>query len=98
MSDSHSIKMNKSSKPEDFTPVLRDMAKGINYKLVGFLCMIFLFLTSDIFMEKILDKFDGAVDFPGRSPVATSYGTILQMMLLALLYIVTDALIGFGII
>jgi hypothetical protein len=51
--------------------------------------MLFLFLSSDVFIGRVLTPFSGAVDF--KTP--TSYGVMLQGLFLVLFMTMLDALI-----
>lgn len=75
-----------SNRPDDFTALITDGISGIQYKLILFLFLIFLIITSDVFTNRVLTKFKGAVDY--KYP--TNYGTVLQGVFLVLFYIVID--------
>lgn len=92
--DSDRIKIHNGI-PEDFSGLLGEIASGINYKLLSLLFIIFIFLTSDVFIEKILSNLSGTV---GYSYMPTTWGTIIQGVLLVLFYVIADVLIRRGII
>jgi hypothetical protein len=81
--------MSSGNAPDDMTSVIVDAFSSIQYKLVGLVFVLFIFLSSDTFIERLLSKFEGAVDY--KYP--TSYGTIIQGLLLCLGLIIFDALI-----
>ncbi len=56
--------------------------------------LFFIMLSSDIFVNRALAKFSGAVDY--KCP--TSWGVFLQGLFLVLSMIIVDALIGQGVI
>lgn len=85
--DSEPIRITKV--PDAIGNVFVDILSKINYKIAIFLAFIFVVLSSDVFTNRILSKFSGAVD--GKH--ATNYGTFLQGMFLACAYIVMDALV-----
>ncbi len=80
--------------PDDFTSLITDGLSGIEYKLIFFLVLIFLIVTSDVFANRVLSKFKGAVDY--KYP--TNYGTLLQAMFLVIFYIIIDTGIKYKII
>jgi hypothetical protein len=75
-----------SRRPDDFSGILLDGLSGVQYKLVFFLLLIFLMITSDVFTNRVLSKFKGAVDYKN----ATNYGTFLQGIFLCLFFIIVD--------
>jgi hypothetical protein len=56
----------------------------VSSKILIFLFLIFLFVTSDIFTYNVISKFDGAC--VGRT--VTTFGTILQGISLVIFYMV----------
>lgn len=86
--DSEPIKISEKS-PDALTSMFGDMIGSIQYKLFGLMFIVFLILSSDMFINRVLSKIDGAVDM--KYP--TNYGTMLQGMFLAIIMIIIDALI-----
>lgn len=66
----------------------------LQWKLFGFMFIVFMFVNSDVFISRILSKIDGATDFKD----VTSYGTGLQALLLVLACIIFDVLIKYKIV
>lgn len=89
MSDSDPIKVSIKKKPDDLSSIIVDIASQIQYKFLGMMLIIFLFLSSDVFIGRVLSTFNGAVNF--KSP--TSWGTTLQGLFLVLFMTLADALI-----
>jgi hypothetical protein len=89
MSDSDPIKVSIKKKPDDLGSIIVDIASQIQFKFLGMMLVIFLFLSSDVFIGRVLSTFGGAVDF--KTP--TSYGVILQGLFLVLFMTLLDALI-----
>jgi len=52
--------------------------------------LLFIVLSTDVFIDQILNKFDGAVN----SGYSTMYGTILQGIFLVIGYIIIDLLVN----
>ena len=71
---------------DDFTSIITDAIGGIEYKLIFFLFLIFLITTSDVFTNRVLSKFKGAVEYKS----ATNYGTVLQGIFLVLFFVIVD--------
>ena len=90
MADSEKIEVKKNEDRGDFVEMLCDAAKKTNFKLLFFLFISFLFVSSDVFVGSTLSRINGAVEM-GQ---ITNYGTIIQGILLILLYIVFDILIA----
>ena len=81
---------NKSRRPDSFIDIFADFFGGVNYKIIFFLFIIFMFINSDIFIEKVLSRFDGTVE--GRVTV-TNKGTFISSIVLILFYMTFDMLI-----
>lgn len=82
------------NKGGDFITIFTDIIARIPYKMAFLLFLIFMLIISDLFQEYWLIQFKGAVE----DDHVTSYGHIIQGLSLALLYIIFDALIFYGII
>jgi hypothetical protein len=80
----------KGRRPDSFIDMFADFFGGVNYKIIFFLFAIFMFINSDIFIEKVLHKFEGAVE--GRATV-TNKGTFISSIILILFYMTFDMLI-----
>ena len=78
-----------SKRPDDFTTMAIDIIGGIQWKLLGFMLLIFMVISSDVFINRALAQFSGAVDYK----CSTSYGTFLQGLFLVLSCILIDAAI-----
>ena len=78
-----------SKSPDDFMGIFADFFVSVNYKLIFLLFIIYLFLHSDMFVDKVLTKVNGAVNH--RAP--TNKGTFITGLLLVLFYMVFDMLI-----
>lgn len=81
-------------KPDDLTSVIVDIASHISFKFFSLMLMVFVFLNSDVFINRVLSTFSGAVDF--KCP--TSWGTCLQGTFLVLCMMGIEALIKQGVI
>lgn len=79
-------------KPDDFMSIFMDFFSTLNYKLLMFIFIIFIFITSDIFVEKILGKIDGTVNH--REP--TSKGAFMQGLFMVFFYMIFDLVIKLG--
>jgi len=60
--------------------------RQLNWKMYGLLFIIFILITSDVFIDRILSKFSGAVS----GTDATSYGTVIQGIMLVLFYMIIE--------
>ena len=83
-------KKKNKKKPDSFSNIIAESIYNINFKMLFFLLLIFLFLTSDTFVDRVLSRINGATEhkFP------TLKGLGIQLMILALLYIIFDKLIS----
>lgn len=79
----------KNINRDDFSSMLIDLLKRINFKIAIFLFLVGIFIFSDLFIEMILSKFSGAVE--GNE--TTTKGTILQLLFMSISYIMLDLLV-----
>lgn len=75
--------------PGDFPSLFADLFTKINWKMCFFLFIIYILLNSDIFIDRFLSRRDGLVD----NMTPTDKGTIVQAILLILLFIIMDAIL-----
>jgi hypothetical protein len=97
MADSVPLKVSNAYKPTDFDPMLGEIISGVNYKLILFLFLLYIFITSDVFLDRMLSKVDGA-SAQACTTCTTTYGTIIQGTLLVIGYMIMDILIKKGLI
>jgi hypothetical protein len=88
MSDSDPILLYRRA-PDDLAAILVDIVSRIQYKFIGLLIIVFVLLSSDTFINRILSRFDNAVNY--KCP--TSWGVCIQAIFLALIMIIIDMLI-----
>ena len=81
-------------RPDDLTSIVLDISSHVQYKFLGLLFIVFLFLNSDVFINRILSTFAGAVNYK----YSTSWGVILQGMFLVIIMLCIDTLIRQNII
>jgi hypothetical protein len=84
----------KSKKPDSISVMLLDIISLIQYKFLGLMFVMFILINSDVFINRILSTFKGAVNYK----LATNWGTVLQGLMLVLIMIIIDALIRQNII
>ena len=83
-----------SGSTDDFVSIITDMMKHIQFKLFGLIFILFLILNTDVFINRVLSQFDGAVDT--KQP--TSYGILLLGLFLMIGCVLLDATIRQGIV
>lgn len=76
-------------RPDDLTSVVLDIASHIQFKFLALLLIVFIMISSDVFINRALATFRGAVDY--KCP--TSWGVFLQGLFMVLIMIVIDTLI-----
>jgi hypothetical protein len=77
----------------DFPSMGIDLLKRVNIKVAFFLMLIGLFLFSDVFIEKVLPA-----SYQDGANCPNSMGTMMQLLLLVLAYLVIDLLNQGGVI
>lgn len=85
---------NKNKTPGDFPSLFADLFLKINWKMAFFLFIIFIVLTSDVFIDKCLRKIPGSV----TNMTSTNKGSIIQGVFLVLFFIIMDGIISSGVI
>lgn len=83
---------NNMNKQDNFVTMGIEGLKSVNWKLYFLLFILFIVITCDVFTDRCLSGFKGAVD--GTDP--TSYGVILQGIFLVLFFIMFDYLCRFN--
>ena len=86
---SSEIKPLKKNKKDDLLPLIYELSASINYKYYILMFVIFMFITSDVFIERILGKFTGTLEHQ----LPTIYGTIIQAFTLIVSMLLIDFLI-----
>ncbi len=81
-------------KNEGLWELLVHITTNINYKLILGLFILFMFITSNVFNERVVKKFGNTFD----GGVLTSWGVAVQGMFLVIAYMLTDLIIGIGIL
>lgn len=87
-SDSDPIDGRKRATPDNLAYVVVDMISGMQLKLLALTFIAFIMLMSDSFINRVLARFEGAVDV--KCP--TTWGTVLQGLFLILAMIIIDGL------
>jgi hypothetical protein len=70
----------------DFVKAGGDIIRKLNIKVAFFLFFIGMILFSDVFINGVLIRIDGTVS----GECTTTKGTLIQLMVLTVLYIVLD--------
>jgi hypothetical protein len=84
----------KKQSPGDFPSLFADLFMKIPWKLAFFLFILFIILTSDVFIDKCLRKVPGSVS----NMTSTNKGTIVQAIVLVLFFIILNGVISAGLI
>jgi hypothetical protein len=87
MPDSDPIAFTRS---DTLPHIIIDIIAHAQWKLYAFVALIFIFISSDIFITNALGMFNGAAN--GAS--VTNYGVFLQAMFMVILVIIIDAAIS----
>ncbi len=86
MSSNDDMDFDDDSKKTDFVKAGGDLFKKLNLKVAFFLFFIGMLLFSDVFINGILTHINGTVD----GECTTTKGTVIQLLILTVLYIVLD--------
>lgn len=77
-------------RPDSFISIIADLFTNVNYKLIIVLFLTYVFLMSDLFLDKVLSKVDDAVT---NRVHLTPKGTFINGIILILMYMTADMLI-----
>ncbi|MFA5767485.1 MAG: hypothetical protein WC919_06170 [Candidatus Paceibacterota bacterium] len=72
-----------------------DAFYSLEYKMYAFLFLLFIFVTSDVFVNLVLKKMKGTTNAYG---VVTPFGVVIQGFALVIAHIIIHALIARGIV
>ncbi len=78
-------------KPGDLNGIFVDVLHKTNFKQIFWLFLIFILISSDIFISRIIGKMDGLN--PMHPYTTNGRGTVIQGIFLVLFYIMTDIMI-----
>lgn len=79
-----------SEAPDNMSEMLIDSISKIQIKLFGLMFLIFMFLSTDIFINRVLSHIPNAVDM--KTP--TNWGVAIQATILTICMIFIDVLIN----
>lgn len=81
-------------KPDSFFDIIGGVAKKVPWKVAIFIFLIFMFVSSDLFIEWILSRVKGAT----LNAEATPLGTFIQGLVVILGFVAVNALVEGGLI
>jgi hypothetical protein len=84
----------KTTPPDDLMSLIMSVVGDVQYKFILLIFIMFIFISTDVFIFRVLDKFPGAVDMS----TPTTRGTIIQGMFLVISCILIDISISNNII
>jgi hypothetical protein len=87
------IIMNPNKSKSLITSLMEAVGK-IQFKFLILLFVMFVFISSDVFIDRILVSFDGATELHST----TNYGVVLQGLFLVLGYVMLEILVDQNII
>lgn len=90
MADSEKITVSKKYCPSDFGQMLREVVGMIPVKMMFIMFAIYMFLNSDVFINRVMARVNGAVNF---TDTLSTYGTVITGVLLVMMYAVFDILV-----
>jgi hypothetical protein len=77
-------------KPDSFISIIADFLGNLNIKLLILLFLSYIFIMSDLFLDKVLSK---VTDATKHRDQLTPKGTFINGLLLVMLYMTADLLI-----
>jgi len=85
-------KPQKKKKSDDLAGPLIGYMSGVYFKLLFAIFLIFMFISSDVFIDQVLGRIDGASEH--KTP--TSKGVFIQAIIMVLLVMGIDLLLRSG--
>ena len=91
MSDCEQIDQPKgrAARKDDLGGMFTDFVGRINFKVAIFLMIFGIFIFSDLFIENILAGIKGTTS----ADTTTTKGTVIQLLIIVLFYLVVDMLV-----
>ena len=93
--DAVPVTVSEENVPDDLHPVLGEAIKSSPIKLLFYLLIVYLFLSSDVFIKRILSKISGSTTMYNST---TTKGTIITGVLLVIIVAIIDLLIRQGVL
>jgi hypothetical protein len=81
--------INSDPKKTDFIEVSGSIISNINIKMAIFLFFTGMVIFSDIFSDNFLNNMDGAI----HGEITTTKGTVIQLVVFVLCYLILDLLV-----
>ena len=81
-----------NKKPDDFAGMTIGFFSMVHFKQLIIIFFLFLFVSSEVFIDKILTRIDGSTEH--KNP--TTKGTIIQASFLVLMFMILDILVRYG--
>ena len=81
----------KKGKKTDFMAVGGNLISNINYKVAFLLFIVSMVIFSDVFIENVISKFDGAV----AGECTSTKGTMVQLTCVVIAYILLDLVVKY---
>jgi hypothetical protein len=81
----------KNKRPDGLISMAMEGLSNIHYKQLAILFLLFLFLSNDVFIDRVMAKANNSfVSYPGQ---LSTIGTVVQGIILVLLFLVASILI-----
>lgn len=81
-------------KKDNLWSVILSVGAKFDFKMMIILFILFIIITSDVFIDRILAKFNGAVNLN----IPTAWGTVIQGVVLVLAYVLFDILVTYDVL
>lgn len=78
---------------DNLVSIIGDIFRSLHFKLFVLLFIVFIFLNSDVFINRILAQFAGTVTVQTIGSQTTSWGSVVQASVFIVTGILLDALI-----
>lgn len=88
--DSEKIIVSKKYHPSDFGEILKHLICDLPVKMAFILFALYLILSSDVFINRVLGRMQGAIS---GIDTPSTYGTVMTGLLLTLFYMIFDVLV-----
>lgn len=81
-------------KKDNLWSIILSIGSKFDFKMMIILFLLFIIITSDVFVDRILSRFGGAVNLN----IPTTWGTVLQGLLLVFSYVLFDILVTYEVL
>lgn len=90
MSSEDSVSVDSCKSGDSFGPMIVSGLMEVPWKMMAILAVLYILLNSDVCIERVISKMEGAVEF-GAQP--STYGVVIMALIFVMFYAVFDIMV-----